>query len=57
MLGRIFRKMLRKKKSFPNKPGSNSFQEGMYSIYLSNWIKEKWDTPRAFLTICLTTAV
>jgi len=30
----------KKKKRFPKPPPPNSFQEGMYSIYLSNWIKE-----------------
>ena len=32
--------MSKKKKGFPDSPRPNSFQEGMYSIYLTNWIKE-----------------
>ena len=32
--------MSRKKKSLPDAPRPNSFQEGMFSIYLTNWIKE-----------------
>ena len=41
MLRRIFRKLFKKKKKRDQgRHGQNSFQEAMYSIYLTNWIKE-----------------
>ena len=41
MFKRLFRKIFRKRKKREcDRPRPNSFQEGMYSIYLTNYIKE-----------------